>query len=146
MKAGTKEIEAILPHRDPFVFIDEVEADADGAIRARRLFKADEWYFKGHFPDYPVVPGVLLVETLAQAGGVGFRLVDPRAAGVFFLASVNDVKFRRQVRPGDTLDIEVTTLRGSPQLIKQTGKGYVGGELAVEASWLCIAGNGETFK
>lgn len=146
MRVGTKEIEGILPHRDPFVFVDEVETDADGAIRGKRLFRADEFFFKGHFPEYPVVPGVLLVEALAQTGGVGFNLVDSRTHGVYFLATVDSVKFRRQVRPGELFEMSVTTLRGSPQIIKQTGKGYVGGELAVEASWLCIASNGEAMK
>jgi len=146
MKVGRKEIEDILPHRDPFVFVDEVESLEDGSIRATRLFKADEWYFAGHFPQYPVVPGVLLVETLAQAGGVGFKLVDPTVRGIFFLATINNVKFRRQVRPGDLFEIQVTTLKGSAKLIKQAGKGFVAGELAVEAEWLCIAAPGESMQ
>jgi 3-hydroxyacyl-[acyl-carrier-protein] dehydratase len=146
MKVSQAEIESILPHRDPFVFVDEVETAADGSIKGKRLFRADEWYFKGHFPTYPVVPGVLLVETLAQAGGVGYKLVDPKAGGIFFLATISDVKFRRQVRPGELFEMEVTTLRGSTQIIKQSGKGYVGGELAVEASWLCIAATEEKLK
>jgi 3-hydroxyacyl-[acyl-carrier-protein] dehydratase len=146
MKAGRKEIEGILPHRDPFVFVDEVESLEDGSIRATRLFRPDEWYFAGHFPQYPVVPGVLLVETLAQAGGVGFKLVEPKARGIFFLATINNVKFRRQVRPGDLFEIQVTTLKGSTKLIKQAGKGFVAGELAVEAEWLCIAASGESMQ
>jgi len=146
MKVSRAEIEDILPHRDPFVFVDEVETDENGGIKATRLFRSDEWYFKGHFPEYPVVPGVLLVETLAQAGGVGFKLLEPKAGGIFFLATVNNVKFRRQVRPGDLFKIEVTTLKGSTKLIKQAGKGFVNGELAVEAEWLCIAASGESMQ
>ncbi|GAB1455059.1 MAG: 3-hydroxyacyl-ACP dehydratase FabZ [Spirochaetia bacterium] len=138
MKASGSEIESILPHRAPFLFVDSAELGDDGIIRARHLFRPDEPFFAGHFPDYPVVPGVLLIETLAQAGGVGFKL-STGVGGVFFLATVNNVKYRRQVRPGDLFEMEVVTLRGSAKLIKQSGKGYVGGELAVEAEWLCIA-------
>ncbi len=147
MKASGAEIEAILPHRAPFLFVDEAENLPDGSIRAKRLFRPEEPFFAGHFPGYPVVPGVLLVETLAQAGGVGAMLAArERAAGeqagsgdTFFLATVNNVKFRRQVRPGDLFEMEITTLRDSGKLIKQAGKGFVGGEPAVEAEWLCIA-------
>ena len=71
MKASGIEIEAILPHRAPFLFVDEAETLPDGSIRAERRFRPEEPFFAGHFPGYPVVPGVLLVETLAQAGGVG---------------------------------------------------------------------------
>ncbi len=154
MKASGPDIEAILPHRAPFLFVDEAENLPDGSIRARRLFRPEEPFFAGHFPGYPVVPGVLLVETLAQAGGVGMLLA-AREAGAqrdssqsddtgeealtFFLATVNNVKFRRQVRPGELFEMEITTLRGSPRLIKQAGRGFVGGEVAVEAEWLCIA-------
>jgi len=145
MKASGAEIEAILPHRAPFLFVDSAELGDDGTIRARHLFKPDEFFFAGHFPDYPVVPGVILIETLAQAGGVGVNL-QTGIKGVYFLATVNNVKYRRQVRPGELFEMEVTTLRGSPKLIKQAGKGYVGGELAVEAEWLCIAGSEDDFK
>lgn len=140
MKASGSEIEAILPHRAPFLFVDEVETGEHGLITARHLFKPEEPFFAGHFPGYPVVPGVLLLETLAQAGGVGFKLVDPQAKGIFFFATANNVKFRRQVRPGDTFEMEIHTLRSSHSLLKQKGKGFVAGELAVEAEWLCIFG------
>ncbi|OHD79665.1 MAG: beta-hydroxyacyl-ACP dehydratase [Spirochaetes bacterium RIFOXYC1_FULL_54_7] len=140
MKADRSKIEEILPHRDPFLFIDETTVEDDGTIHARRLWKGDEFFFAGHFPKYPVVPGVILVETMAQAGGIGAKLAGLAQDGLFFLATINNVKFRRQVSPGDRFDIKVTNLRTSARLIKQKGEGFVNGELAVEADWLCIAG------
>lgn len=145
MKASGAEIEEILPHRAPFLFVDSAEVGEDGGITARHLFRPDEFFFAGHFPGYPVVPGVILIETLAQAGGVGVNL-RTGIRGIYLLATVNNVKFRRQVRPGELFDMEVTTLKGSPKIIKQSGKGFVGGELAVEAEWLCIAGSEDDFK
>jgi 3-hydroxyacyl-[acyl-carrier-protein] dehydratase len=143
MKADRTRIEEILPHRDPFLFVDEAMVAEDGTIQAKRLWKGDEFFFAGHFPKYPVVPGVILVETMAQAGGIGAKLAGLAKDGLFFLAAVNNVKFRRQVRPGELFEMKVTNLRTSAKLIKQKGEGYVNGELAIEADWLCIAGEAQ---
>jgi 3-hydroxyacyl-[acyl-carrier-protein] dehydratase len=139
----SNEIEALLPHREPFLFVDEITGADGERISARHVFTEKEFFFRGHFPGYPVVPGVILVETMAQSGGAGLRrlgLIGDDA--LFFLASVDKVKFRRQVRPGDELRSEIENLRISPKMIKQSGKGYVGEELAVEAEWLCLVQQG----
>ena len=143
MKADRARIEEILPHRDPFLFVDEVVVQEDQTILAKRQWTGDEFFFAGHFPKYPVAPGVILIETMAQAGGIGAKLAGLAKDGLFFLAAVNNVKFRRQVRPGDLFEIKVTNLRTSDKLIKQKGEGFVGGELAIEADWLCIAGEAQ---
>jgi 3-hydroxyacyl-[acyl-carrier-protein] dehydratase len=135
------EIEKLLPHREPFLFVDEIVQADEKKIIAKHVFTEKEFFFKGHFPEYPVVPGVILVETMAQSGGAGLRKLGTLGDGaLFFLASVDKVKFRRQVKPGDEVRSEVETLRASPRMVKQSGKAYVGEELAAEAEWMCLVG------
>ncbi|GHV86237.1 beta-hydroxyacyl-ACP dehydratase [Spirochaetia bacterium] len=137
----SNEIEELLPHREPFLFVDEIVSFNDETITARHVFTEKEFFFKGHFPQYPVVPGVILVETMAQSGGAGLRKQGKLGGdALFFLASVDKVKFRRQVRPGEEVRSEITNLRVSAKMIKQSGKAYVGDELAAEAEWLCLVG------
>jgi 3-hydroxyacyl-[acyl-carrier-protein] dehydratase len=136
------EIEKLLPHRDPFLFVDEIVEASNEKIIAKRKFTENDYFFKGHFPEYPVVPGVILVETMAQSGGAGLRKIGALGDdALFFFATVDKVKFRRQVRPGDELRSEVVNLRVSPKMIKQQGKAYVGDELAAEAEWMCLVGS-----
>ena len=137
----TNEITALLPHRKPFLFVNEItRADKDG-ISALYVFTKDEFFFSGHFPQYPVVPGVILIETMAQSGGAGLNKLGLLGGGkdvLLFLASVDKVKFRRQVRPGEEVRSEIVNLRVSTSTIRQAGKAYVGNELAAEAEWLCV--------
>ena len=135
------EIEQLLPHRAPFLFVDEITQADEKKIVAKHVFTEKEFFFAGHFPEYPVVPGVILIETMAQSGGAGLRKLGILGDdGLFFLASVDKVKFRRQVRPGDEVRSEVENLRISPRMIKQCGKAYVGDEVAAEAEWMCLIG------
>ena len=135
------EIESLLPHRSPFLFVDEIVEASKEKIVAKHIFTEKEFFFAGHFPQYPVVPGVILVETMAQSGGAGLRKLGVLGGdSLFFLATVDKVKFRRQVRPGDEVRSEIENLRISPKMIKQRGKAYVGDELAAEAEWMCLVG------
>ncbi len=133
-----KDVKELLPHRDPFLYVDYIEKTDKEEIIAYRTFTENEYFFKGHFPGYPVVPGVILVETMAQAGGAGIAESGALGNALFFLATVDKAKFRRQVVPGDKVKLVVKNIRVSGAMIKQSGKAYVGEELAAEAEWLCL--------
>lgn len=144
---GRSEIEKLIPHRDPFLFIDIIDISNEEEIIARHVFTPEEFFFKGHFPEYPVVPGVILCETMAQAGGAG--LVKRGVLGsdaLFFFASLDKVKFRNQVKPGDEVKIVVKNLRVSARMIKQAGVLYVGETVACEAEWMCLVGDKKEQK
>ena len=133
----------LLPHREPFLFVDRlIAADETGCIGEYLFTEEKNDFFKGHFPDYPVVPGVVLIETMAQTAGAG--LVACKMFGdevpLFFLAHVDAVKFRRQVRPGDTLVTVAENAKIRVPLGVFKLRGYVGDELAVEATVKCMLG------
>lgn len=128
-----------LPQRPPFAFVDDFESSSDGeTTKGSRLFTEDDFFFKGHFPGHPVVPGVILIETLAQCGGCGIVKSGRVPEGSnFLLASIKEAKFHRIVRPGELFVMEITTekvLRS--RFIIQNGRGSVNGELAIEATWV----------
>jgi 3-hydroxyacyl-[acyl-carrier-protein] dehydratase len=135
------EIKELLPHRDPFLFVDGIDQAGEKKIIGRYQFTDENQFFKGHFPAYPVVPGVLLVEMMAQCGGAGLKLAGViDSEKLFFLASIEKAKFRRQVRPGEEALIEVHNVRVSKRMIRQKGIVTVNDEIAAEAAWMCLVG------
>ena len=142
----TDNIESLLPHRKPFLFVDTIESFDDEGCVCTRKFTEEDFFFKGHFPQYPVVPGVILIETMAQGGGAALSYQKKFAEGsLFFLATVDKVKFRHQVKPGDTVRMEIKNLRVSPKMVKQSGKAYVGETLCAEAEWMCLVGSADNM-
>ena len=112
---GKEEIESILPHRDPFLLLDEVvELEPGRKVVATRLVRADDWWFPGHFPERPVMPGVLIVEAMAQAGAVAVLVEEENRGKIAFFAGIDDCRFKRVVSPGETLTLtcEIDAMRG----------------------------------
>jgi 3-hydroxyacyl-[acyl-carrier-protein] dehydratase len=112
---GRAEIEEILPHREPFLLIDEVlELTPGVGAVARKHVRDDEWYLGGHFPGRPVMPGVLIVEALAQTGAVAVLSEEANRGRIALFAGIDDCRFKRVVEPGDTLELrcELEKVRG----------------------------------
>src|SRR4029078_3042455 len=102
------EIYAAIPHRPPFLLVDEIVSREGHRIVCRKTFRPDEWFFAGHYPQFPLVPGVLLCEAAMQAGAVLLAGLDvPVNAGVPVGAKLEDVRFKRMVRPGETIEMDV---------------------------------------
>ncbi len=135
--------EDLLPHRKPFLFLDKLLYSDQKRYVGEMTYGEDMWFFKGHFPEYPVVPGVILIETLAQCGGAGLVASGIVRNGLFLLIGVDNAKFRRQVRPNDKVRMEVENTKIGSRMVKQHGKAYVGDELAVEADFMCVLGPGK---
>ena len=141
MSLGIKEIEAIIPHRHPFLLIDRID-ELEPGIRATGVKNVTfhEDFFKGHFPEEPVMPGVLILEAMAQVGAVIILSVEENKGKTAFFGGMDKVKFRRKVVPGDVLDLECEVIKqkGPIGVAKATAK--VNGELSVSAELTVIIG------
>jgi 3-hydroxyacyl-[acyl-carrier-protein] dehydratase len=125
------EIKKLLPHREPFLFIDEVLERSATRTVARRVIRKDEVFFQGHFPEEPIFPGVLIVEALAQTGGV--MLMHRYKNSLPLFMGIDKARFRRIVKPGDTLLLEVEIVHDRGRIVRLQGVAKVGDEIACEA-------------
>ncbi|TMV13477.1 3-hydroxyacyl-ACP dehydratase FabZ [Arenibacterium halophilum] len=136
-------IQRILPHRYPFLLVDKVvEIDGTNSAKGIKNVTMNEPHFQGHFPGVPVMPGVTIVEAMAQTAGVmvGVALDMADKELLIYFMAIDGCKFRRKVGPGDVLEMQVTTTRGKPggKVWKFAGKATVDGELAAEAEFTAM--------
>ena len=130
-------IEAILPHREPFLLLDEVtELEPGARVVARKLVREDECYLPGHFPGNPIMPGVLMVEAMAQCGAVAVLSEEENRGKLALFAGIDDVRFKRLVRPGDELELVCELERVRGPVGRGKARATVDGELAVRGTLL----------
>ncbi len=131
-------IQEILPHRYPFLLVDRIdEVEAERIVGTKNV-TINEPFFTGHFPEFPVMPGVLIVEAMAQVAGVlVLSQMEDRKNKLVLLAAVEEAKFRKPVRPGDQLKIEMKVLKRKATIAKMTGSAMVDGNVVAEATMLC---------
>ena len=141
-----KEIIKILPHRHPFLFVDVItELELGERIVGIKNVTINEPFFEGHFPGSPIMPGVLVIEAMAQVGGILARLSVPQNMKIeggkaIYFGAIDKVKFRRPITPGDQIVFELIALRKGTRIWKMKGKAMVGNELAAEAELIAAIG------
>lgn len=128
----SNQIQEIIPHRYPFLLVDKiVEMNEGESAKGIKCVSANEMQFMGHFPDYHVMPGVLIVEALAQVGAVCLLSIEKNKGKKAFFAGIDKVRFKRQVKPGDVLDLNVSIIKMRGAIGIGKAEAYVDGELAV---------------
>ncbi len=126
-----------IPHRPPMLLVDAIIEQTEQEIRCRKTFRADEYFTQGHFPNYPLVPGVILCECALQSGAILLSKFTPKEGAVPVATRLDGVKFKKKVRPGDTVEIHVTLNEVVSSAYFMTGKISVDGKLAARLDFAC---------
>ena len=133
-----KAIESAIPHREPFLLVDEIVEQSDSRIACRKRFAGDEFWYRGHYPAFPLTPGVLLCEAAMQAGAVLLsKFASEGQGGVPVVTRMNNVKFKAMVRPGDTVDLEVELVERMADAFFMNAKVTVDEKTAVTFDFAC---------
>lgn len=133
-KLTKEDIKKIIPHREPFLLVDEIEEIEPGLkVKGIKYVREDEYYFEGHFPSNPIMPGVLIIECIAQVGAVSLLMVPQNRGKLVLFAGIDKARFKRIVKPGDKLEIEVEIESFKRNIGKAIGVAKVNGELACRA-------------
>jgi 3-hydroxyacyl-[acyl-carrier-protein] dehydratase len=140
-----EEILAAIPHRDPFLLVDEVLERTDSRIVGVKTFSGKEWFFSGHFPGFPLVPGVLLCEAAMQCGAIllSGQLTEDGAGKVPVVTRMNDIRFKRMVRPGDKIVMEIDLTERLADVLLLKAKVTVDGKVAARFEFACTAAKRE---
>ena len=131
------EIESAIPHRGPMLLVDEIAHRSTDAIVCRKTFREDEFFFQGHYPGHPLVPGVILCESAMQAGAILLSQALEQAHGVPVATRLQDVKFKRMVHPGETIEMDVKLTERLANAFFLQARVTCGGKLAVSFSFAC---------
>lgn len=139
---GYEQITRFLPHRYPFLLVDKiVELEPNKTATGIKMVTTNEWFFQGHFPKRPIMPGVLIIEAMAQVAGVlALRSLEREGVGALYFLGIDKARFRRPVIPGDQLMLRVEVLRGGSRIWKLKGEAFVEGSLVAEAELLASVG------
>jgi 3-hydroxyacyl-[acyl-carrier-protein] dehydratase len=133
----TQEIENLIPHRSPFIFVDNIESFSNESIIGYKRFdKKDNW-LKGSFPEFDFIPGTILIESMAQCGGAGVKLLGI-TNGIFGLVTIEDAEFYAGAKFTDQIKYVIHNIRLSEKIIKQTGIAYVNEKKILKATWMCL--------
>jgi 3-hydroxyacyl-[acyl-carrier-protein] dehydratase len=132
-----KEVEALIPHRDPFLYVDKLVSISKEEIIGTKIFSDTDNFLRGSFPDFYYVPGVILIEAIAQCGGAGIKKLG-LADGVFGFANIENAKFYRGVEYERVFRMVIKNIKIADKYIKQSGVGYIDDEPCLDLTWMCI--------
>lgn len=139
--SSMEQIKKAIPHRPPMLLVDEIVAQDENSITCRKTFREEEYFFQGHYPDFPLVPGVILCECAAQSGAILLASIVSTGDAVPVLTRMNDVKFKQMVRPGDTIQIQVKLDEVVSNAYFLTAQVKVDGKTAARLSLACSVAN-----